>query len=538
MFCDISLTHNILYIYRVKQPSACCGAAAVAGALNCLGSMNRKHPCALTHIDILNIYRTIVANSIVKKKTSFERCLGAPVDEFLSRLEADVFSSNVEQARKRYATSKKEVLSSVRRLIAADKEGKADPQQEEGSQAAQMSAACNLLDELLASERKEEEEQVEVEGGVEVVMIEGSEEVGGRQGINVPDGLVTNADTTHPCTGNSNSITSTAVKKKQQQVSGDSSSSADSASCIDEVKQKQREEEAKDEEARDEEKELSGHAAAIIVIPGKKPKSVKRRPKKNTKFSKFTNGGKRSGDGEDEGGGEEGGAGLVHNSWEWQKSLCEIVKKLAGLRKLEADKPSTACIGNWGILAGVQQLLELTDIGSACLSAKLFMGKGLAGPRCKVQVPLARRDSCQQVTVQWNALRSAFADPNQVLLFHLKNHYALIFAVREWTVRGEGSDTTGEGSDNDEQSAGAGAMHIVREMYTARRGQRPAVWVDFSEARETMLAWEGYKIMSLQRQQVEQEGGEAEAVAKLRSVKGLLEQHFPAQAWNGYLRHT
>lgn len=516
---------QLLITVRVKQPSACCGAAAVAGALNCLGNMNRKHMSSLTHIDILNIYRTIMANSIAKKKTSFERCLGAPVDVFLSMLEADVFGNNVEQSRKRYATSMKEVLNSVRRLIAANKEGKEDPQhqEEENSEAAQMSAACNLLDELLVSENKEQEE--EGEGGVDVVMSAGGE--GG--GIQEKCCLTGSSGCTLSRSTNANGTNNVLDEKEEEK------------------------ERARNDDEAEGGGNMPSQAAAIIIIPGKKPKAIKRRPKKSTKFSKFANGGKKCGD-DEEGDGE---TELIHNSWEWKKSLFEIMKKLAGLRKLEADKPSTACIGNWGILAGVQQLLELTDIGSSCLSARLFMGKGLAGPRCKVQVPLGRRDSTQQVSAQWSALRSAFADPNQVLLFHLKNHYALIFAVREWTVRCDGGDVTDpnsgdkEGSETDETGD---SVRIVRQMYTARRGQRPAVWVDFSEARETMLAWEGYKIMSLQRQEVGVEGSgdtgdeegassgvggqEPSSVAKLRAVKGLLEQHFPAQAWGGYLRHT
>ncbi len=64
-----------------------------------------------------------------------------------------------------------------------------------------------------------------------------------------------------------------------------------------------------------------------------------------------------------------------------------------------------------------------------------------------------------------------------MLLFHLKNHYALIFALREWVV-----DSSGE---------------RVRQLLTARKGQRPAAWVDFEEARATMLGWDGYKIMAI-----------------------------------------
>lgn len=77
--------------------------------------------------------------------------------------------------------------------------------------------------------------------------------------------------------------------------------------------------------------------------------------------------------------------------------------------------------------------------------------------------------------------RSAFCKPNQVLLFHLKNHYALIFAIREWIT------------------FDANQVVAVRQLLTARRGQRPTAWIDFSEARETMLNWEGYKILAIER---------------------------------------
>ena len=76
-------------------------------------------------------------------------------------------------------------------------------------------------------------------------------------------------------------------------------------------------------------------------------------------------------------------------------------------------------------------------------------------------------------------LRSAFSHDDTVLLFHLKNHYALIFALREWT-----SISTGERNF---------------EMLTARKGQRPTAWIAFQEARETMLGWEGYKILAISR---------------------------------------
>ena len=53
-----------------------------------------------------------------------------------------------------------------------------------------------------------------------------------------------------------------------------------------------------------------------------------------------------------------------------------------------------------------------------------------------------------------------FAAAGSALIFHLKNHYALIYALREWTSDGK----------------------RVRQLLCARKGQRPSAWVDWLEA--------------------------------------------------------
>ena len=99
-----------------------------------------------------------------------------------------------------------------------------------------------------------------------------------------------------------------------------------------------------------------------------------------------------------------------------------------------------------------------------------------------------------------------FARDDVALIFHLKNHYALIYALREQTDHippAAGMTGTGTvGATGDEAAAG-NVPEVVRprprrEMLTARRGQRPAEWIPWEEARETMLRWTGYGVMAVQ----------------------------------------
>jgi hypothetical protein len=73
--------------------------------------------------------------------------------------------------------------------------------------------------------------------------------------------------------------------------------------------------------------------------------------------------------------------------------------------------------------------------------------------------------------------RAGLANPKQVLLLHWSNHYALIFAIREWYDRSK--------------------CYRIRHVLTAKRGQRPTVWAEFDEIRDALLSWDGYKIMAI-----------------------------------------
>jgi hypothetical protein len=120
--------------------------------------------------------------------------------------------------------------------------------------------------------------------------------------------------------------------------------------------------------------------------------------------------------------------------------------------------------------------------------------------------------------------RTAFSKENTVLIFHLKNHYALIFALREWALPPPKDDDASSSPSTSTFvadlrhtccTANKPEVQVVRQILCARKGQRPTAWVDFDEARETMLSWEGYKIMAitLSREQ---------AVPSLQGVEQLV----------------
>lgn len=101
-------------------------------------------------------------------------------------------------------------------------------------------------------------------------------------------------------------------------------------------------------------------------------------------------------------------------------------------------------------------------------------------------------------------LKQAIENPRQVLLFHLRNHYALVFGYRERVT--DGADWLAT-----PRSLPAGVLR--REILSARKGQQPRDWIDLCHSgtpditnknaprwsiRDTLLKWKGYKMLLLQ----------------------------------------
>ena len=156
----------------------------------------------------------------------------------------------------------------------------------------------------------------------------------------------------------------------------------------------------------------------------------------------------------------------------WKGQLLEILKKMGDVEKVTAERPSTGPFGNWGIISAVTRVSEGDEKWD--FKAESVLGKKMAGKAKSGYFVLSKKDGEVERGLQWSGIRNMFGRDDSVLLSHHKNHYALIFAIREWR--------NGDGS-------------WVRQMLTARKGQRPTTWVDFEEMRDCYLGWDGYKMM-------------------------------------------
>ena len=113
-----------------------------------------------------------------------------------------------------------------------------------------------------------------------------------------------------------------------------------------------------------------------------------------------------------------------------------------------------------------------------CVCVELRVRVCVCGRRVHLVECVWTQDKASTIGKQWIQFREAFGRQDAALLFHLTNHYALIYAVREWT------NTDGT---------------AVRQILTTRRGQRPTVWMDWAEVRDIVIKWAGYKVIIVER---------------------------------------
>lgn len=119
---DLCLQECLSYNRRVfngwmKQPSACCAAASVAGAFNSLSCRRRGDEGVLNHLSVLQIYEIMFRDLIAKQKLDFERRLGATADALLISLEVELLKvGRVIGGVKVAAATKTSVTNCIRHL--------------------------------------------------------------------------------------------------------------------------------------------------------------------------------------------------------------------------------------------------------------------------------------------------------------------------------------------------------------------------------------------------------------------------------------
>jgi hypothetical protein len=113
-------------------------------------------------------------------------------------------------------------------------------------------------------------------------------------------------------------------------------------------------------------------------------------------------------------------------------------------------------------------------------------------------IHISATDTPSASAAQWASLRASFSAPHTALIWHGRNHYALIFAMRQRPrCADDGGAADGAGADGDVAEAESGGAGVVRELLTARKGQRPSAWVTWHEVRALMLKWDQHAIIAV-----------------------------------------
>jgi len=500
----------------VNQPSPCCAAASIAGAWNVVHQLNRDDSAALTASDALGVLKEILQTQIRTKTKEFERVVGASPDSLIQELEKKLATEGKELGGKNEAApgGRKYVMALVREIVAQKVTG----------------AASVLQDSDVSRCEGEEGDEDDIGGDNDTDKSKGSTTAGGvmqcfsklgcfSAGKHVGSDSVfyklaeaINQDILNQKKRNPARWQRGAVVTESEGEDGD----------VDD------EDEGEDEDvgapsmpplkpvlaahssggpSKEIEKSMSAQPKSTVATPTPTPiptppsqparsTSTAGVHRNSTSSATSTSSDSSSGSGcscqssgssgrnarptvrptvggirkhNNERAAVKGGGGCVN----WKDILWLLLKKVGGMNKLNRKFPSTGAFGNWGILRGLKLLASKHGID---VQTNFLMGARTRKGTSQCQIELQANDSESDRAAQFARLRTLLLEPRTAIIFHLSNHYALIYGVREW----RGPDGV-----------------VVQQVLTARKGQRPTAWIDFDEVREIMLNSNTYKMIAV-----------------------------------------
>jgi hypothetical protein len=474
----------------VKQRSPGCAAASVAGALNSLRDLHRDDPGALSMDDVISVLCDIQRERAEKKRGRIERfLLGASLEPLSIALREYIFQNHggktLAGENKKTCCGKKIKNATLKKLVFMHRKGAADSapaastenvasdsnsDKDDGGNVTEVAATKGSTISLSESKYGIEEEEVDYEIATRVSGVLKEEWVHRAPVFEQIRELIE-------------------MKESEMQAA-----EADISAAVLEGGEEGGED---DEEEGDGEEEnpapsISGRSSSSSSSSGR--------------------------------------------DFNWFKEVAEYFEIQTGLEKLQRKKPSTAAFGNWGIVAGVREAGAADETGH--FKCSYFMGRAPRGSKLvrhrlapSLSSSTTSKDGRNQhpeyemeLERTWQLLKLEHSHPNAVLLSHHKNHYALIYAVRDWVekVPIKDNETEEESSDkmNDEETTKT-AMNKnvqkfrkmrVRQVLTARRGQRPSAWIDWEELRGAYLKWAGYKLMNVRYSPYENVAGSSYSV--------------------------
>lgn len=520
----------------VKQHSPACAAAVVAGAWNALACGGDRHALgALRQEHVVAHLTDVLREAIASKRARFERMLGAPVSDFIEALmdavAADPSGKTLGgKSKAEPGMSRREVMRIALTLVESRGEPELRDRESRAAAAAAASAPAEDATDRTGRRSAEETHVSRSESPADPTIHHAT--------MQTNESSLDDVDTTgesRPAPMSSfGALAALAREDAARRAAsfddddddGASDDSRDSYSEPDSENEPDSSNDENDENGLgsvsnasavgDEPSEEDLVAALAAGIPGfgggvekMKTKSVNSKKMKKKKapppglLARLSRAAPSSSAAPNDAAPTTDRPRRTEPVWRWRKDLWEILRKMAGLEKLRRPKPSTAAFGNWGVAEAFRRCvyflffvwaIRLTSCFVYRVSAAAQPADPAAPPAPRVScrvvvgaktrlrkdlpVPLTRNASEEAIDGEWRRLCALFATDGSALIFHLKNHYALVHALRERTDR-DGRRT--------------------REMLTARRGQRPNAWIPWEEARSTMLRWSGYAIMQATR---------------------------------------